>query len=219
MREYLYVSVKQWDRAAFERRALPGWHYAANAAEIEAALNRDLRYIFFKHWSERVPDRILLSAECVCFHSSDVPYGRGGSPIQNLIALGHKETKLTALRMIEELDAGPVYLKRPVSLAGSAQEIFERMADLSLDMAVEIAEREITPVEQTGEVTVFRRRTPAQSEITGEEDIEKIYDTIRMLDADTYPRAFIRLGRHRALLTNARLEDGKLTAGIEIKED
>ncbi len=26
-----------------------------------------------------------MKFECVCFHMTDVPYGRGGSPLQNLI--------------------------------------------------------------------------------------------------------------------------------------
>src|SRR5438876_4995655 len=37
----------------------------------------------------------------------------------------------TTLFRSNEIDAGPVYLKRPLSLAGSAQEIFERAAELS----------------------------------------------------------------------------------------
>jgi len=36
---------------------------------------------------------------------TDVPYGRGGSPLQNLIVRGHTETKLTALRCVRDLDA------------------------------------------------------------------------------------------------------------------
>ncbi len=37
-------------------------------------------------------------------HMTDVPYGRGGSPLQNLIARGHTSTKLTAMRMTAEVD-------------------------------------------------------------------------------------------------------------------
>lgn len=66
-----------------------------------------------------VPEAVLIAAECVCFHMTDVPYGRGGSPLQNLIVRKHKKTKLTALKMTEEIDAGPVYCKRELSLDGS----------------------------------------------------------------------------------------------------
>ena len=39
---------------------------------------------------------------------TDLPYGRGGSPLQNLIVRGHKETKISAIKVVKELDAGPV---------------------------------------------------------------------------------------------------------------
>ena len=77
--------------------------------------NSDVRYVFFLHWNWLVPECIWKNHECVCFHMTDVPYGRGGSPLQNLIVRGHTETKLTALRMVAEMDAGPVYAKRPLS--------------------------------------------------------------------------------------------------------
>ena len=46
------------------------------------------RYIFFPHWSYIVPEEIYNNFECVIFHMTDVPFGRGGSPLQNLITRG-----------------------------------------------------------------------------------------------------------------------------------
>lgn len=67
---------------------------------------------------------------------TDVPYGRGGSPLQNLILAGHADTQLTALKMVEEMDAGPVYAKRPLSLEGKAQDIYEKAGELSFSLNV-----------------------------------------------------------------------------------
>ena len=36
------------------------------------------KYIFFPHWSHKVPQIILDNFECVCFHTAPLPYGRGG---------------------------------------------------------------------------------------------------------------------------------------------
>lgn len=60
------------------------------------------KFIFFPHWSWLIPEDIHTRFECVVFHMTDLPYGRGGSPLQNLIVRGHKETKLTALRCVNE---------------------------------------------------------------------------------------------------------------------
>lgn len=94
--------------------------------------------VFFPHWSHIVPPQIHERFECVVFHMTDLPFGRGGSPLQNLIARGIGETKITALRCVAELDAGPVYLKRPLTLQGSAQDIFRQANAIIEDMIVEI---------------------------------------------------------------------------------
>ena len=149
-KSYIVCSIKPWNAAAFRRKtpALPGqWHFIEDPSllTVETLAQFAPRYVFFPHWSWRVPNDILTAYECVCFHMSDVPYGRGGSPLQNLIMRGHTTTMLTALRMIELLDAGPVYLKRPLSLDGRAEEIFTRAADLTYDLVAEIITKELTP--------------------------------------------------------------------------
>jgi methionyl-tRNA formyltransferase len=124
---------------------------------------------------------------CVIFHMTDVPYGRGGSPLQNLIVRGQTDTVITAMQCVDEMDAGDVYLKRPLSLEGTAEEIFRRAAVLMADMSVELVETEPHPVPQTGPVTTFTRRTPADSVIDRDESVEELFDLIRMLDAEGYP--------------------------------
>lgn len=66
--------------------------------------------LFFPHWSYKIPAPIYEAFECIIFHMTDLPYGRGGSPLQNLIVRGHQDTVITALRCVEAFDAGPVYL-------------------------------------------------------------------------------------------------------------
>jgi methionyl-tRNA formyltransferase len=209
-RNYVVAATKPWNAAAFRRRtpALPGtWHLIERREELTAASigNLSPRYIFFPHWSWQVPREIIDSFECVCFHMTDVPYGRGGSPLQNLIVRGHNSTILTALRMVEKLDAGPIYVKRPLSLAGRAEEIFMRAADLTYDMIAEIITKDPIPVPQVGKTVLFRRRTPDQSRLPSDVPITSLYDFIRMLDAPTYPKAFIELGDVRIEFDNAQL--------------
>lgn len=222
MQNYVVCTIKSWNIEAFGQMCpdFPGrWHLIQDKEALtpEGLEAIKPRYIFFPHWSWIVPDAILSNYECVCFHMTDVPYGRGGSPLQNLIARGHKETVLTALRMTEVLDAGPVYDKRPLSLAGTAESILKEAGIMSMEMARDIAEKEPDPIEQTGEVTVFKRRTPDMSELPHDTDLEKIYDHIRMLDAEGYPHAFIDHGKYRIEFTGARFEDGEVSANVKIK--
>jgi methionyl-tRNA formyltransferase len=188
-------------------------------SELEAALAQELpRYIFFLHWNWFVPESIFTQVECVCFHMTDVPYGRGGSPLQNLIAAGHGETQLTALRMVSEMDAGPVYAKLPMSLVGRAEDIYIKAGELSLDLARWIIREEPVPLQQKGEPVVFNRRVPEQSCLPKCGAISRVYDHIRMLDAPGYPLAFVPYGEFHIEFSQAQTQaDGTLSAQAIIK--
>lgn len=176
------------------------------------------RYIFFAHWSTRIPDAVWSQYECVIFHMTDVPYGRGGSPLQNLIVRGHESTMISALRCIQDLDAGPVYLKQPLRLDGSAEEIFLRADRVIEQMILEIVQKEPLPTPQTGEPVLFKRRHPRDGDLRGARDLEQWYDMIRMLDAQAYPRAYLDVGDFRIEFSRVGKRVGGLVADVVIRE-
>lgn len=224
MNNYVVATIKEWNISQYNQRVQ---NYSGNWFLIDEKsdlLIENLRiikpkYIFFPHWSWIVPQDILQEFNCVCFHMTDVPYGRGGSPLQNLIIRGHEYTKLTALKMAKELDAGPVYLKKEMSLLGSATEIFTRSSDLTFDMIEYIVEHEPTPIQQKGEVTEFPRRTPEQSQLLPDLSLDDFYNTVRMLDAETYPKAYIKFGNLKLEFTAATKIDNDLVASVKIFDE
>jgi methionyl-tRNA formyltransferase len=220
-RTYVVAGCKSWNRRIFDEElaGLPGeWHYIGSPEDFSAAHLRKLapRYIFFLHWSWKVPSDVVENYECVCFHMTDVPYGRGGSPLQNLIARGHRETKLTALRMTGDFDAGPVYLKERLSLQGSAEETYLRAARISAEMIKRLVREEPDAKTQQGEVVNFKRRKPEDSRIERQSSLEELHDFIRMLDADGYPHAFLEYGKFRLEFNRSALYDGRVVADVRI---
>ncbi len=218
---YIVAATKPWNRRVFETviRRYPGkWIFVDERERLTPAFVRSLepRWIFFLHWSWRVPEEITKQFECVCFHMTDVPFGRGGSPLQNLIMRGLRETRLSALKMVRDMDAGPVYLKEPLSLEGGAEEIYVRAARLAADMIARILRERPVPVEQSGDPVVFARRTPGQSEIPTKLSLDGLYDFIRMLDAEGYPRAFLVHRGFRFEIRRASLYDGRIQAEVTI---
>lgn len=172
--------------------------------------------IFFFHWSYIIPEEIYNSFECVIFHMTDLPFGRGGSPLQNLIVRGFSETKVSALKCIKEVDAGPIYLKKELSLWGSAEEIYIRAGQLCCDMAIEIINSDIKPQAQVGDVICFKRRSPKDSDISELTELSVIYDYIRMLDAEGYPKAFLNMGNIHFEFERASLNNGYIKADVKI---
>jgi methionyl-tRNA formyltransferase len=174
------------------------------------------RYVFFPHWSHIIEPNIFKTFECVIFHMTDLPFGRGGSPLQNLISRGISKTKISALKCNEKIDAGPIYLKRPLSLHGSAEEIYQRATKAIEHMIVKILKKDPVPVPQKGRVTMFKRRKPTQSNLAGLKTLDEAYDLIRMLDADGYPHAFLDLGPLRLKFRRAERKTGQVLAAVSI---
>jgi methionyl-tRNA formyltransferase len=116
------------------------------------------RYIFFPVWHWRIPEEIWRKYECVVFHMTDLPFGRGASPYENLIARGIYDTKVSALRAEAEYDAGPIYMKRDFRLSNSKEDTLIRVSDLIFDTMIPyIIKNNPIPVPQVGKPTYFKR--------------------------------------------------------------
>lgn len=216
---YVVAGSRPWNRRTFERRLhhLPGrWTFVDDEVALAAAVSEGVRAAFFLHWSRKVPESILTSTECVNFHMTDVPFGRGGSPLQNLIHRGHDHTVLSALRMTTDLDAGPVYAKRPLCLRGTAEEVYIRAGEMAADVITEMQAAWPEPAEQVGEPVPFRRRSPLESAIGEHADLDGLHDFIRMLDADGYPKAFFEHGGFRYEFRRSNRYDGRIEADVRI---
>lgn len=220
-------TLKSWNiENAYALKDKYGKTHSITVIQEKAELNMDKLnhikpdYVFFPHWSYIIPKEIYENYKCIVFHMTDLPYGRGGSPLQNLIVRGIKKTKISAIRVTKEIDGGSIYIKENLELLGSAANIFKSASDIIFNKMIPyIIENDPTPYEQTGEPVIFKRRTPKDSEILSDYSIEKIYDYIRMMDAEGYPNAFIRFGNYKLLFNNADLINGKISAEVEIVEE
>jgi methionyl-tRNA formyltransferase len=223
---YAIFTIKEWNISVLSRaiKEFPGeWHLFTHKDDLtlESLSSINPRYVFFPHWSWMVDKKITDRYECVCFHETDLPYGRGGSPLQNLIVRGHRKTIVSAIKMNNELDAGGVYLKKELSLEGLAEEIYIRSAHVVAKMMYQIVTENPSPVPQEGVPEYFERRVPKQSELSVDSDsLYAVFDHLRMLDADSYPRAYIEFGNIRVEFSRPALRCDKVVcdATITIKE-
>jgi methionyl-tRNA formyltransferase len=218
---YVIATNRSWNRDLAERlreRTGARFELIGRREELTRTRLEDLRprYVFFPHWSYVIPAEIHTRFECVIFHMTDVPFGRGGSPLQNLIARGLEATKISALRCVEELDAGPVYLRRDLCLHGAAEEIYLRASRVIEEMIVEMIETEPQPTLQSGEPVTFRRRRPEEGSLDGLQTLADVFDRIRMLDATGYPPAFLEVGPLRLEFNRASLRTDHVQADVRI---
>lgn len=221
MKTNIVVTTKTWDIENFEKLKKTesdfNWVLITNKEDLSVELlaNLDPKFVFFTHWSWIIKKEIYEEFNCVVFHMTDLPFGRGGSPLQNLISRGIKNTKLSAIKVVGGLDAGPVYVKEAFDLDGKAEDIYRRASSIAFRLIPWIVKERPEPVQQEGQVVEFKRRTPDMSEVPSEGcSIENVYDWIRMLDAEGYPRAFIDYGDYRLTFKDSELNKETIKAGV-----
>lgn len=224
--DIIIVTTKSWNiknAQRFKKENESGYNTTIITDKDKLTLERvrlvNPEYILFPHWSWIIPKEIFKNFTCVVFHMTDLPFGRGGSPLQNLIERGIKKTKISAIRVDDGIDTGDIFFKRELELYGTAEEIFMRASKIIFnDMIPELLNTRPVPRKQEGEVTEFKRRKLEQSKIDPDFALDKIYDYIRMLDGEGYPKAFIKYGRYKLEFSRASLKNGKIIADVEIIE-
>ncbi|HLP56507.1 MAG TPA: formyltransferase family protein [Fluviicola sp.] len=223
MGTYILLSEKKVHRQLLSdlKNRFPGssWMLIAgkddfNLADLEQ-INPDK--IFIPHWSYLIPEEIYSRFECIVFHMTDLPYGRGGSPLQNLIVRGYSSTKISAIRVEEGIDTGPVYLKAPLDLSGTAAEILDRASEVIGHMIGSILLENPVPQVQEGEIVLFKRRGPKDGDLATLESVEQVYDYIRMLDGEGYPNAFIETETLKFDFSNAVLDPSTNTVNAHVR--
>ena len=173
--------------------------------------------IFFPDWSWIIPNEIISNYKCICFHESNLPKFRGGSPIQNQIIRGITKTKTTAFIMNEKIDAGDIILQKDLSLEGSIQEIFSRMSENDYSLILKIMNGKYKRRKQSGKPTTYSRRKPKESELKSlNHSVNYLYNFIRMLE-DPYPNAFIRIGKQKLIFKKAIYNNKKLSLEVKIE--
>ena len=152
--------------------------------------------ILFYGWSDIITSKLIESGKCLMLHPSPLPKYRGGSPIQNQIIEGEINSAVTIFLMDKGIDTGPIAQQKYLSLNGTLKDIFRRIEILGFELTRDIFTHGLNVHDQNDKAaTLFRRRSPEESEITIEElktkPAEYLYNKIRMLQ-DPYPNPFIK---------------------------
>jgi len=152
----------------------------------------------FIGWSWIIPSSITENILCLGMHPSDLPFYRGGSPLQHQIINGVIDTKISLITLSEKLDAGDIWMKEPVNFVGNnMNQILSRLEDSTVKLFKKFLRiyPNISPKEQTlSQGSYYTRRTPSDSKLKNEDfrekSVKELYDFMRCL-TDPYPNAFI----------------------------
>ncbi|KDE41153.1 Methionyl-tRNA formyltransferase [Nitrincola lacisaponensis] len=137
-------------------------------------------------------------------HESDLPKGRGFAPMAWQILEGANTIPVCLLEASPgEPDAGNIWLKDHITLTGD--EMLPAWRQLQGEKTLELCLRfideysSLNPLQQVGEPTWYRRRTPADSELDPEKSLRDQFNLLRIVDNDRYP-AFFRVGEKKIIV-------------------
>jgi len=218
---YIFCAYRKWALELFEliNKKHDGFVLIKKPKQLTIKKIKQInpKYIFLPDWSWIIPQEIHKNFQCICFHESDLPKFRGGSPLQNQIIRGIKKTKTTAFLMNDKIDAGPIIMKKNLSLEGNLDEIFDRMKKNDLAIIENILKKGVKSKMQEGRISIFKRRKPEESQLNSLNHSKTyLYDFIRML-GEPYPNAFIKIGKRKILFKSAKFEKNKLSVEAEIE--
>ena len=132
---------------------------SAEAKELFASHNVDLAVVVA--YGEILPTEFLGAPKqgCINVHFSLLPRYRGAAPVNWAIVNGEAETGVTTMKIVQELDAGPILLQRATRIEPdeTAPELLARLAATGADLLSETLRdlNAITPKDQSNEAATF----------------------------------------------------------------
>jgi methionyl-tRNA formyltransferase len=156
-----------------------------------------------------IPKELLDRALWLNVHPSLLPRWRGAAPVERAIMAGDTETGVSIIRLVEELDAGPVGAAGdfPIGPDDDAGMVFERAADMGSELLDSVlALQEFSP--QVGEATYAEKIGPADRELDWSRPPQDLHNRIRALSPHIGARG--ELHGRPVIVWRSRIVDGEL---------
>jgi methionyl-tRNA formyltransferase len=152
-------------------------------------------------------------------HPSLLPRWRGAAPVERALMAGDRKTGVTIIRLVEELDAGPIAAQRsfPIGPEDDAGAVYGRAAEVAAELLDEVlaGEPEFRPQPEKG-VTYAEKIRPADRELDLSRPPEELLNRIRALSPHIGARA--QLHGRPVLVWRARVEEGRLVP-VEVQPE
>jgi methionyl-tRNA formyltransferase len=176
----------------------------------------DAETIVLVAYGRLIPTELLERHLWLNVHPSLLPRWRGAAPVERAIMAGDAETGVTVIRLVEELDAGPIAAREafPIGPEDDAGAVYHGAAEVGARLVDAVLPApEFTPQPEHG-VTYADKLAAADRELEWSRPAEELERLVRALSPHIGARATLE-GRE-VIVWKARVEDGKLVP-VEIQ--
>ena len=170
---------------------------------------KDLRpadFCFYLSCGQLVSSSILAQyMHNLVVHESDLPRGKGWSPLTWQILEGKRKVPATLFEATEKVDSGIIYAQEWMEFEG--YELVDELRESQGRATIKLCRRFVdeypqiveTSHEQTGIESFYARRREADSELDPVKSIEAQFNLLRVSDNQKYP-VFFHLKGHRYVI-------------------
>lgn len=161
-----------------------------------------------------LPDEVLSipALGTINVHASLLPRYRGAAPIHRAVMAGDTETGITMIRLVAEMDAGPMLARatHPIGPDDTSEELEQGLAALGATLLIEtlraFEEERVLEKDQDHVMATFAPRlTREDGRIDWTRPAQRLHDQVRGLHP--WPHAATYLGDRRLLILRTRVLD------------
>ena len=169
------------------------------------AMNLDLGVV--AAYGKILPDDLLAipGLGMINVHASLLPEYRGAAPVHRAVIDGRTETGVTIMRVVRELDAGPMFARvtRPIGPDETSLEVEQALAEMGGDLLLDVVERVAASTaseerQDHGRASYAHKLTKAEGTIDWALPAGRIHNLVRGLQP--WPLVSTHLGDRRFLL-------------------
>ncbi len=171
-------------------------------------------------YGKLVPKEILelFPAGIINIHPSLLPLHRGSTPIESVILGGESETGVSLMKLVPEMDAGPVYIQDTLLLTGeeTKQSLSEQLAQMGADLLLAhlpaIIDGSLQPHDQdSNRATTDRMIDKADAQLDWQKPADTLLREIRAYAG--WPRSRCMIGTQQVIVTAAHVALGEGVPG------
>ena len=144
-------------------------------------------------------------------HESELPKGKGWSPLTWQILEGHNRIPVMLIEAAEHVDSGVVYAQRWIEFEG--YELVDEIRNAQAEATYELCRWFVggypqsaeQSQDQRGEESFYPRRSEVDSEFNPEKPLSEQFNLLRVVDNQRYP-AFFKIAGNKYFVKVCRLK-------------
>jgi methionyl-tRNA formyltransferase len=201
-------------KEAADRLGIP----ALQPERLDASVELPAETIVAVAYGSLVPPELLDRHLWLNVHPSLLPRWRGAAPVERAIMAGDAESGVTIIRLVEELDAGPIAAQQafPIAADDDAGALCAKAAPLAVSLLDDVlAEPSFSPQPAEG-ATYAHKITPADRLLDWSRPPQDLLNVVRALSPHIGARA--ELDGRMVTIWSAVVEGGRFVP-IDVQPD